>query len=93
MRIGRLVVIGLCLLSIGFVGCSQQSAPPKAKSEAKTEPKVDAKPPEDITDPQAFARRTGQMFDVIKLALETDSSRIVSLFVDNIGSGRAMVKR
>ena len=50
--------------------------------EHREKPKVDAKPPEDITDPQAFARRTGQMFDVIKLALETDSSRIVSLFVD-----------
>jgi hypothetical protein len=43
---------------------------------------VEAEAPEDITDPQEFARRTGQMFDVIKLALETDSTRIVSLFID-----------
>lgn len=50
--------------------------------EHREKPKVDAKPPEDITDPQAFARRTGQMFDVIKLALETDSTRVVSLFID-----------
>lgn len=50
--------------------------------EHRPKPQVGAKPPEDITDPQEFARRTGQMFDVIKLALETDSTRIVSLFVD-----------
>lgn len=50
--------------------------------EHRPKPSVEAKPPEDITDPQLFARRTGQMFDVIKLALETDSSRVVSLFVD-----------
>ena len=50
--------------------------------EHRPKPKVDAQPPVDITDPQAFAIRTGQMFDVIKLALETDSTRIVSLFID-----------
>ncbi len=50
--------------------------------EHRDKPKVNAKPPEDITDPQAFARRTGQMFDVIKLAFETDSTRVVSLFID-----------
>jgi hypothetical protein len=50
--------------------------------EQKPKPEVEGKPPEDITDPQAFARRTGQMFDVIKLALETDSTRLVSLFID-----------
>ena len=50
--------------------------------EYRPKPQVDAQPPEDITDAQAFARRTGQMFDVMKLALETDSTRIVSLFID-----------
>lgn len=50
--------------------------------EHRPKPQVAAQPPEDITDPQAFARRTGQMFDVIKLALETDSTRLVSLFID-----------
>jgi len=50
--------------------------------EYRPKPKIGAQPPEDITEAQAFARRTGQMFDVIKLALETDSTRIVSLFVD-----------
>ncbi|MCA9059863.1 MAG: DUF1552 domain-containing protein [Planctomycetaceae bacterium] len=50
--------------------------------EYRPKPVVDAEPPDDITDPQAFARRTGQMFDVVRLALETDSTRLVSLFID-----------
>lgn len=50
--------------------------------EHKPKPKVDAKPPEDIDDARAFVQKTRLMFDVIKLALETDSSRLISLFVD-----------
>ena len=34
------------------------------------------------TTPKEFVRKTRLMFDVIKLALETDSSRLVSLFID-----------
>lgn len=50
--------------------------------EYKPKPTVEAKAPEDIEDQKEFVRKTGLMFDVIKLALETDSSRIISLFVD-----------
>ena len=50
--------------------------------EHRPKPKVEAQPPEDITDPQEFARRTGQMLDIVRLALETDSTRVVSLFID-----------
>lgn len=50
--------------------------------EHKPKPRVDAKPPEDIDDAKAFVQKTRLMFDVIKLALETDSSRLISLFVD-----------
>ena len=50
--------------------------------EYKPKPKIDAKPPEDIDDAKAFVQKTKLMFDVIKLALETDSTRLVSLFVD-----------
>lgn len=50
--------------------------------EHKPKPKVTAPPPTDIDDVKEFARRTRVMFDVVKLALETDSSRIVSLFID-----------
>jgi len=50
--------------------------------EHKPKPKVNVPPPTDIDDVREFARKTRVMFDVVKLALETDSSRIVSLFID-----------
>ena len=50
--------------------------------EHKPKPKVTAAPPEDVKDGREFARQTQIMFDVVKLALETDSSRLVSLFID-----------
>jgi hypothetical protein len=50
--------------------------------EYKPRPKVDAQAPQDIDDPREFVRKTQLMFDVIKLALETDSSRVISLFID-----------
>ena len=48
----------------------------------KPKPKVAALPPQDIMDNKQFVARTRLMFDVMKLALETDSSRILSLFID-----------
>ena len=50
--------------------------------EYRPKPVVEAKPPDDIDDAKAFVQKTKLMFDVIKLALETDSTRLVSLFVD-----------
>ena len=50
--------------------------------EYRPKPKVDAKAPNENKDPQQFVERSRNMFDVIKLALQTDSSRIVSLFID-----------
>jgi hypothetical protein len=50
--------------------------------EQKPKPKVSAAPPEDVKDAREFARQTQVMFDVIKLALETDSSRLASVFID-----------
>ena len=50
--------------------------------EHKPKPKITATPPTDIEDIKEFARQSRVMFDVIKLALETDSSRLVSLFID-----------
>ena len=50
--------------------------------EYKPKPAVTAKAPEEITDALEFVRRTGQTFDVMKLALETDSTRVISLFID-----------
>ena len=50
--------------------------------EYKPKPKVSATAPEDITDAREFAKRTQLLFDVMKLALETDSTRVISLFID-----------
>ena len=50
--------------------------------EYKPKPKVDAAPPVDLDDPKEIAKRTKLFFDVIKLALETDSTRIVSMMID-----------
>ena len=50
--------------------------------ERKPKPVVTAKPPEDIEDIRQFVNKTRLSFDVVKLALETDSTRIVSLFID-----------
>jgi len=53
-----------------------------AEWEQKPKPKTAAPPPDDEKDGRLFAKQTQIMFDVIKLALETDSSRLVSLFID-----------
>ena len=50
--------------------------------ENRPKPKVEAQAPTDIEDARAFVERTKLMFDVMKLALETDSTRIITLFVD-----------
>jgi hypothetical protein len=50
--------------------------------EYKPKPAVTAKAPNEITDAKEFVRRTEQTFDVMKLALETDSTRVISLFID-----------
>jgi len=50
--------------------------------EQKPKPVVTAQPPDDIEDSREFVAKTRLMFDVMKLALETDSTRVMSLFID-----------
>lgn len=50
--------------------------------ERKPKPVVTAAPPEDIDDIRQFVNKTRLMFAVMKLALETDSTRLISLFID-----------
>lgn len=50
--------------------------------EQKPKPVISAKQRDDITEGMRFVEKSGQMFDLMKLALETDSTRIVSLFID-----------
>ena len=50
--------------------------------EYKPKPKIDAPAPTDLDDSREFVKKTRLMFDVMKLALETDSTRLISLFID-----------
>ncbi len=50
--------------------------------EYRPKPKVAAPAPQDIDDGREFVQRTRLFFEVMKLALETDSTRIITLFVD-----------
>lgn len=50
--------------------------------EQKPKPVIAAKQPEDITEGMRFVEKSTQIFDLMKLAIETDSTRIISLFLD-----------
>ncbi|HEV7404605.1 MAG TPA: DUF1552 domain-containing protein [Chthoniobacteraceae bacterium] len=50
--------------------------------EYKPKPAVQAQAPTDIEDAREFVAKTRLMFGVMKLALETDSTRIITLFID-----------
>lgn len=50
--------------------------------EKKPKPTVDFQPPIDVTDPSELIIRTKLMMSMIQLALETDSTRIVALAID-----------
>jgi hypothetical protein len=47
----------------------------------KPKPKVDAKPPQNATNPTDLVGKTRLMLDLIHLALQTDSSRLVTLLL------------
>jgi hypothetical protein len=50
--------------------------------EYKPKPVVKAQPPADVDDKREFVRRTQLTLDVVNLALETDSTRFVTFFID-----------
>jgi hypothetical protein len=47
----------------------------------RPKPKVDAKPPQNITNPADIIGRTRLMFDLIHLAVQTDSTRLVTMLL------------
>jgi len=51
----------------------------------KPKPKVDMAPPKDVTDPRDLIGRSKSMYDLIHLALQTDSTRLITLGV--MGNG------
>ena len=50
--------------------------------ETKPRPKMDREPPKDITDPAKLFDKIQLMLSMAQLALETDSTRIVTLMID-----------
>ena len=55
--------------------------------EYKPKPKVDVPTPKDIDDPAELIGQTRVMFDLARLALQTDSTRILTVFI-NQGAGK-----
>lgn len=50
--------------------------------EQRPKPKVAVPEPKDITDNNLLVQRMQQMFGVIRLALETDSTRLITVFIN-----------
>lgn len=49
--------------------------------EKRPKPETDIKPPKDITDGGALVARMRNMYDLSKLAFETDSTRLITIYV------------
>ena len=47
----------------------------------KPKPKVDAKPPQNVMNPADLVGKTRSLFDLIHLALQTDSTRLVTMLM------------
>src|SRR5205814_130121 len=54
--------------------------------ERKPKPKVTAPAPLDPTDPKAYMDKVKLMYDMARLAFETDSTRSISLLLDSVNS-------
>lgn len=54
--------------------------------ERKPKPHTDAQPPVDPTDPREYLEKTRLMYDMARLAFETDSTRLVALLLDSVNS-------
>jgi hypothetical protein len=54
--------------------------------EDRPKPKVDAKEPSDPKDAKEYFARTRLMYDMARLALQTDSSRLITIMLDSVNS-------
>ena len=54
--------------------------------ERKPKPKVDAQPPVDPASPAAYMEKVKVMYDLAKLAFQTDSTRAVTLMLDSVST-------
>ncbi len=60
--------------------------------ERKPKPTTSAAPPKDPTDPREYLEKTRLMYDMARLAFETDSTRLVALMLDSVNSPAIDVK-
>jgi hypothetical protein len=54
--------------------------------ESKTKPKVDVEPPTDPSNPAQYMAKVRLMYDLIKLAFQTDSTRSITLMLNSVGT-------
>lgn len=54
--------------------------------ERRPKPRVEAPPPRDIDDATELIGRTRVMFQLARLALETDSTRLITLLIDQVNT-------
>jgi hypothetical protein len=54
--------------------------------EHRPKPRVDAQPPVDPADPKEYMEKVRRMYDLSRLAFETDSTRYVTLMLDSVNS-------
>lgn len=54
--------------------------------ERKPKPAVRSKPPEDPASPVEYMEKTRLMYDMARLAFETDSTRMITLMLDSVNS-------
>lgn len=54
--------------------------------EQKAKPTVSEKPPVDPTDARDYFEKTRLMYEMARLALETDSTRLIALMLDSVSS-------
>lgn len=57
-----------------------------AEWETKPKPVVSEKPPLDPTDPREYMDKVRLMYDMARLAFETDSTRLITLMLDSVNS-------
>lgn len=54
--------------------------------ESKTKPKIEAEPPTDPTNPAQYMSKVRLMYESVKLAFQTDSTRSVTLMLNSVGT-------
>ena len=54
--------------------------------ERKPKPAVKSAPPKDPTDPREYMEKVRLMYDMVRLAFETDSTRAVTIMLDSVNS-------